>query len=36
MAAMSGGLTESDVESLAAHYAGKKARAVIFIAVPGK
>jgi cytochrome c553 len=36
MAAMSDVLTEADVESLAAHYARQKARAVVYVAVPAK
>ncbi len=36
MAAMSDILTESDVEKLAAHYARQKARAVVYVTVPGK
>ena len=36
MAAMSEVLSASDVENLAAYYAGKKARAVVFIPLPGK
>lgn len=34
MAAMSTGLTEADVEDLAAHYAGQKARAVVYVVLP--
>lgn len=34
MAAMSGVLSEPDVENIAAHYASQKARAVIFVLVP--
>ena len=36
MAAMSGVLTELDVDTLAAHYAGQMARAVVFMPVPAK
>jgi cytochrome c553 len=36
MAAMSDVLTEAEVESLAAHYARQKARAVVYVAVPVK
>jgi len=36
MAAMSGVLTELDVDNLAAHYAGQMARAVVFMPVPAK
>ena len=36
MAAMSEGLTEADVENLAAYYAGQRARAVVFIPLPSK
>jgi cytochrome c553 len=36
MAAMSGALSDSDVDGLAAHYAGKKARAVVFVMLPSK
>jgi cytochrome c553 len=36
MAAMSEALSDSDVEGLAAHYAGKKARAVVFVMLPSK
>jgi cytochrome c553 len=36
MAAMSEVLSDSDVENLAAHYAGKKPRAVVFIPLPSK
>jgi cytochrome c553 len=35
MAAMSEALTEADIENLAAHYARQKARAVVFVPVPG-
>jgi cytochrome c553 len=35
MAAMSEGLSEADVKNLAAHYAGQKARAVVFVTLPG-
>lgn len=36
MAAMSGVLTDADVEDLAAHYARQKARAVVYVTVPPK
>jgi len=36
MAAMSEGLTEVDVENLAAHYARQNARAVVYVTLPGK
>ena len=36
MAAMSSGLTEVEIEGLAAHYAAQKARAVVFVSQPGK
>jgi cytochrome c553 len=36
MAAMSEVLTEVDVENLAAHYAGQKARAVVYVTLPSK
>ncbi len=36
MAAMSDALTEADIENLAAYYARQKARAVVFVPVPGK
>jgi len=36
MAAMSGVLTELDVDTLAAHYAGQMARAVVFVPVPAQ
>jgi cytochrome c553 len=36
MAAMSEGLTDADVEGLAAHYARQKARAVVYILLPAK
>lgn len=36
MAAMSSVLTEQDVVNLAAHYAGKMARAVVFVPVPAR
>jgi cytochrome c553 len=36
MSAMSGTLTESDIEALAAYYARQKPRSVIFIPVPAK
>lgn len=34
MAAMSHMLTEADIESLAAHYARQKARAVVYVPLP--
>ena len=36
MAAMSGVLTDADVENLAAHYARQKARAVVYVTLPAK
>ena len=36
MAAMSGVLTELDVDNLAAHYASQMARAIVFVPVPAK
>ena len=36
MAAMSEGLTEADVENLAAYYARQKARSVVYVIVPSK
>jgi cytochrome c553 len=36
MAAMSDGLTDQDISGLAAHYAHKKARAVVFVTLPAK
>jgi cytochrome c553 len=36
MAAMSDVLSEADVENLAAHYAGQKARAVVYVTLPSK
>lgn len=36
MAAMSDVLSEADVENLAAHYARQKARAVVYVTLPGK
>jgi cytochrome c553 len=36
MAAMSDGLTEADIENLAAYYARQKGRAVVYIALPAK
>ena len=36
MAAMSGALTDADVEGLAAHYARQKARAVVYLILPAK
>ncbi|MGZ5113037.1 MAG: c-type cytochrome [Usitatibacter sp.] len=36
MAAMSEMLSETDVESIAAHYSRQKARAVVYVQVPGK
>jgi cytochrome c553 len=36
MAAMADGLTEAEVENLAAHYARQKARAVLYVAPPAK
>jgi cytochrome c553 len=36
MAAMSGVLTDADLENLAAHYARQKARAVVYVMLPSK
>jgi cytochrome c553 len=36
MAAMSDVLSDDDVKNLAAHYSRQKAKAVLFMAVPGK
>jgi cytochrome c553 len=36
MAAMSDGLTDEDIRNLAAHYGRQKARAVVFVPLPGK
>ena len=36
MSAMSDALTDADIENLAAYYARQKARAVVFVPVPGK
>ena len=36
MAAMADGLTEQDIDNLAAHYARQKARAVVFVPLPSK
>jgi cytochrome c553 len=36
MAAMSEGLTEADVENLAAYYARQKSRAVVYVMLPAK
>jgi cytochrome c553 len=36
MAAMSEALSDTDVENLATHYAGKKARSVVYITLPAK
>jgi cytochrome c553 len=36
MAAMSGVLTDADVENLAAHYARQKARAVVYVMLPSR
>jgi cytochrome c553 len=36
MAAMSDVLSEADVENLAAHYAGQKARAVVYVTLPSR
>ncbi len=33
---MSDGLSESDIENLAMHYAQQKARSVLFVPLPGK
>ena len=36
MAAMSGDLTENDIDNLAAYFAGQRARSVLYIVTPGK
>jgi len=36
MAAMSGDLTENDIDNLAAHYAAQRARSVMYILAPSK
>ena len=36
MAAMSSGLSDTEIEGLATHYAAQKARAVVFVTQPGK
>ncbi len=36
MAAMAGGLTENDIDNLAAYYASQRARSVLYIMPPGK
>jgi cytochrome c553 len=36
MAAMSGGLTENDIDNLAAYFASQRARSVLYIMMPGK
>jgi len=36
MAAMSDGLHDDDIKGLAAYYTRQKARAVVFVTVPGK
>jgi cytochrome c553 len=36
MAAMSNVLTATDVENLAAHYAGQKARAIVYVTLPAR
>jgi cytochrome c553 len=36
MAAMSAGLTDADIDNLAAYYARQKARAVVYVALPAK
>ena len=36
MAAMTNGLTDYEIENLSAHYAQQKARAVVFVAAPGR
>jgi cytochrome c553 len=36
MAAMSGGLTENDIDNLAAYFADQRARSVLYIMMPGK
>ena len=36
MAAMSGDLTENDIDNLAAYFAGQRARSVLYVVTPGK
>ena len=36
MAAMLDGVSDADIESLAAHYARQKARAVVYLSLPPK
>jgi len=36
MAAMSGGLTENDIDNLAAYFSGQRARSILYIVTPGK
>jgi cytochrome c553 len=36
MAAMSNVLTATDVENLSAHYAGQKARAIVYVTLPAR
>ena len=36
MAAMAEGLTDADIDNLAAYYAHQKARAVVFVPLPAK
>jgi cytochrome c553 len=36
MAAMSGDLTENDIDNLAAYFAAQKARSTVYVVVPGK
>jgi cytochrome c553 len=36
MAPMSNVLTATDVENLAAHYAGQKARAIVYVTLPAR
>jgi cytochrome c553 len=36
MAAMADGLSDDEIKNLAAYYAAQKARAVVFVIVPGK
>jgi cytochrome c553 len=36
MAAMSAGLTENDIDNLAAYFAAQRARSVLYIMMPGK
>jgi cytochrome c553 len=36
MAAMSGGLTDADIDNLAAHYSRQRARAVVYVPLPAK